>query len=69
MVCAQKLAETFHLILLDKENIDSSTSSLTDRDKIAIIQSIFSMEKCNISSDILTCSQTYKSLPVLLKVQ
>jgi len=68
MVCAQKRAETFHLILLDKENIDSSISSLSDRDKIAIIQSIFSMEKGNIRSDILTCNQTYKSLPILLKV-
>ena len=26
------------------------------------------MEKGNIRSDILTCNQTYKSLPVLLKV-
>ena len=68
MVCAQKLAETFHFILIDKENIDSSVSSLSDRDKIAIVQSIFSMEKGNIRGDILTCSQTYKSLPVLLKV-
>ena len=68
MVCAQKLAETFNLILLDKENIDSSVSSLSDRDKIALIQSIFSMEKGNIRRDILTCNQTYKSLPVLLKV-
>ena len=48
MVCAQKLAETFHLILLDKDNIDSSVSSLSDRDEIAIIQSVFSMEKGNI---------------------
>ena len=48
MVCAQKLAETLHLILLDKDNIDSSVSSLSDTDKIAIIQSIFSMEKGNI---------------------
>ena len=69
MVCAQKLAETFHLILLDKDNIDSSVSSLSDRDRIAVIQSIFSMENGNIFSDILTCSQTYKSLPVLLKVR
>ena len=68
MVCAQKLAETFHLILLDKENMDSSISSLNDRDKIAIIQSIFTMEKGNIRSDILTCNQTYKSLTILLKV-
>ena len=68
MVCAQKLAETFNLILLDKENIDSSVSSLSDRDKIALIESIFSMEKGNIRSNILTCSQTYKSLPVLLKL-
>lgn len=68
MVCAQKLAETFNLILLDKENIDSSVSSLSDGDKIALTQSIFSMEKGNIRSDILTCNQTYKSLPVLLKV-
>ena len=66
MVCAQKLAETFNLILLDKENIDFSGSSLTDRDKLTLIQSIFSMEKRNIRSDILTCNQTY-SLPVLLK--
>ena len=58
MVCAQKLAETFNLILLDKENIDSSVSSLSDREKIAIIQSMFSMEKGNIKSDILTCNQT-----------
>ena len=48
MVCAQKLAETFHPILLEKDNIDSSVSSLSDRDKISIIQSIFSMEKENI---------------------
>ena len=67
MVCAQKLAETFNLILLDKENIDFSGSSLTDRDKLTLIQSIFSMEKGYIRSDILTCNQTYKSLPVLLK--
>ena len=68
MVCAQKLAETFHFILLDTKDIDSSVSSLSDRDKIAIAQSIFSIEKGNSRSDILTCSQTYKSLPVLLKV-
>ena len=48
MVCAQKLAETFHLIFLDKDDIDSSVSSLSDTDKIATIQSIFSMEKGNI---------------------
>ena len=56
------------LKLLDKDNIDSSVSSLSDRDKIAIIQSNFIMEKGNIRSDILSCSQTFKSLPVLLKV-
>ena len=68
MVCAQKLAETFNLILLDKANIDSSVSSLSEGDKIALVQSIFSTEKGNIRSDVLTCNQTYKSLPVLLKV-
>jgi len=68
LVCAQNLAESFNLILLDKENIDSSVSSLSDRDKIAIIHSIFSMEQGNIRSDILSCNQTYKSLPVLLRV-
>ena len=68
MVCAQKLAETFNLIFLDRENIASSVSSLSDRDKIALTQSIFSREKGNIRTDILTCNQTYKSLPVLLKV-
>ena len=45
MVCAHKLANTFNLILLEKENIDSSVSLLSDSDKIALIQSIFSMEK------------------------
>ena len=59
MVCAQKLAETFNLILLDKENIDSSVSSLSEGDKIALVQSIFSTEKGNIRSDILTCNQTF----------
>ena len=51
MVCVQKLAETFHLILLDKDNIDSSVS-LSDRDKIAIIQSIFSIWRKEISEVI-----------------
>ena len=36
--------------------------------KFALILSIFSMEKGKNGSDILTCNQTYKSLPVLLKV-
>ena len=52
MVCAQKPAETLHLILLDKDNIDTSVSSLSDRDKIAIIQSIFSIWRKEISEVI-----------------
>ena len=41
----RELAETFNLILLDKENIDSSVSSSSDRDKIALIQSIYGERK------------------------
>ena len=36
--------------------------------KINLTSKIFQLEKENIKKDISSCSQTYKSLPVLLKV-
>ena len=68
LVCAKELADQFNLIFLDRENIEFSIQCLNSQDKINLTSTIFQLEKENIKRDISSCSQTYKSLPVLLKV-
>lgn len=65
---AEKLAEEFNFIFLDRENLASGIKSLSSNDKILLTSSIFSQEKEHIKSDISSCCQTYKCLPSLLKV-
>lgn len=52
MVCAQKLAETFNLILLDKENIDSSVSSLKVTETKLLLFNLFLAWRKEISEVI-----------------
>lgn len=66
--CAEKLAEEFNFIFLDRENLASGIKSLCSNDKILLTSSIFSLEKEHIKSDISSSCQTYKCLPSLLKV-
>ena len=47
-VCAKKLAEQFSFIFLDRENLESSISCLSSRDKMDLISTIFLLEKENI---------------------
>ena len=68
LVCAKELADQFNLIFLDRENIEFSIQCLNSQDKINLTSTIFQLGKENIKRDISSCSQTYKSLPVLLKV-
>lgn len=68
LVCAKELADQFNLIFLDRENIETSIQCLKSQDKINLTSIIFQLEKENIKKDISSCSQTYKSIPVLLKV-
>ena len=70
IACAEKLAEEFNFIFLDRENLASGIKSLSSNDKIHVLltSSIFSLEKEHIKGDISSCCQTYKCLPSLLKV-
>ena len=68
LACAKELAAQFNLIFLDIENLETSIHCLNSQDKINLTSTIFQLEKENIKRDISSCSQTYKSLPVLLKV-
>lgn len=68
LACATELADQFNLICLDRENLETSIRCLNSQDKINLTSKIFQLEKENIKKDISSCSQTYKSLPVLLKV-
>lgn len=47
-VCAKKLAEQFNFIFLDRENLESSISCLSSRDKMDLTSTIFLLEKENI---------------------
>ena len=47
-VCAKKLAEQFNFIFLDRENLESSISCLSSRDKLDLTSTIFLLEKENI---------------------
>ena len=47
-VCAKKLAEQFNFIFLDRENLESSISCLSGRDKMDMTSTIFLLEKENI---------------------
>ena len=68
LACAMELADQFNLIFLDRENLETSIRCLNSQDKINLTSKIFQLEKENIKKDISSCSQTYKSLPVLFKV-
>ena len=68
LACATELAYQFNVIFLDRENLETSIRCLNSQDKINLTSKIFQLEKENIKKDISSCSQTYKSLPVLLKV-
>ena len=68
IACAEKLAEEFNFIFLDRENLASGIKNLSSNDKLLLTSSIFSLEKEHIKRDISSCCQTYKCLPFLLKV-
>ncbi|XP_015759329.1 PREDICTED: uncharacterized protein LOC107338605 [Acropora digitifera] len=68
LACAKELADQFNLIFLDRENLETSISCLNNQDKSNLTSTIFQLQKERIKKDISSCDQTYKSLPVLLKV-
>ena len=68
LACAKELADQFNLIFLDRENLETSISCLNSQDKSNLTSTIFQLQKERIKKDISSCDQTYKSLPVLLKV-
>lgn len=48
--------------------MDAGVKKLPVEDRMLITSAIFNSEKENVKSDIASCSQTYKHLPVLLQV-
>ena len=64
-----KLTEYFNFLLVDLDNIDQSIASIQRGTLLQLTDSIFRLETEKVKKDILSCSQTYKSLPGLLQLR
>ena len=64
-----KLAEHFNFAFCDLDNLNESVAHLNKDTLLKLTETIFNLQTDNVKKDILSCSQTYKSLPGLLKLQ
>ena len=60
-----KLTEYFNFVFVDLHNIDQFVSGVERVTLLQLTNSIFRLEAEKVKKDILSCSQTYKSLPGL----
>ena len=58
-----KLTEYFNFVFVDLHNIDQFVSGVERVTLLQLTNSIFMLEAEKVKKDILSCSQTYKSLP------
>ena len=63
-----KLTEYFNFVFVDLDNIDQSVAVV---ERVTLLQLTHSirLETEKVKKDILSCSQTYKSLPGLLQLR
>ena len=66
---SHKLAENFNFVFFDLDNMNESVTHLNKDSLLKLTDTIFNLQVDNVKRDILSCSQTYKSLPGLLKLQ
>ena len=59
-----KLTEYFNFLFVDLDNIDQSVVGVEKVTLLQLVDSIFRLETEKVKKDILSCSQTYKSLNV-----
>ena len=64
-----KLTEYFNFVFVDLDNIDRSVVGVERVTLLQLTDSIFRLETEKVKKDILSCSQTYKSLPGLLQLR
>ena len=63
-----KLTEYFNFVFVDLDNTDQSVAGESNK-LLQLTDSIFRLETKKVKKDILSCSQTYKSLPGLLQLR
>ena len=64
-----KLTEYFNFVFVDPDSIDQSVAGVERVTLLQLTDSIFRLETEKVKKDILSCSQTYKSLPGLLQLR
>ena len=64
-----KLTEYFNFVFVHLDNIDRSVVGVERVTLQQLTDSIFRLETEKVKKDILSCSQTYKSLPGLLQLR
>ena len=64
-----KLTEYFNFVFVDLDNNDQSVAGVERVTLLQLTDPIFRLETEKVKKDILSCSQTYKSLPGLLQLR
>ena len=64
-----KLTEYFNFVFAYLDNIDQSVAGVEKVTLLQLTDSIFRLETEKVKKDILSCSQTYKSLPGFLQLR
>ena len=64
-----KLTEYFNFVFVDLDNIDQSVAGVERVTLLQLTDSIFRLETEKVKKDILSCSQTYKSLAGFLQLR
>lgn len=69
LTLSHKLTEHFNFVFFDLDHINESEAELNKDTLLKLTDTIYSLQTDNVKKDILSCSQTYRSLPGLLKLQ
>ena len=64
-----KLTEYFNFVFVDLDNIDQSVAGDERVTLLQLTDSVFRLETEKVKKDILSCSQTYKSLAGFLQLR